>query len=220
MTSNSSYEQQQTSSSGINTVKEMRSRFSGPNVQHSQTLPRNFLSAPQPSQPAFNSSASPTSFDSSAATKVRNASPLPFGRHATTTNKAHYENSYTKTQFHNSLYQPPKGPMQHSIASSARSFSSGGHGGHVNAARRQFGAAHEYHAQPTTTSNSHTATYDAYQQQKQHAHQQQYHEPQHQQQQQHQYNEHVSRSQFRTPAQARHNTAPVFRNVTNFCWCR
>lgn len=209
-TNKSSMYEQSSGSSGATTVKDMRSRFSGPNVQHSQTLPRNFLSAP--AQPYTGSAGSPTSDGS----KVRNASPLPFGRHATTTNKAHFENSYTKTQFHNSLYQPPKGPLQHSITNSANV-----------ANRRQFGRAHEYHAQPQYDSyQQQQSSFNQQQQQPQYQPkylpQQQQQQQQHNQHQQQQYNEHVSRSQFRSPAQPRHNTAPapVFRNVTNFCFCR
>ena len=199
------YEQAKTSS-GINTVREMRSRFSGDNVagqnqqqqQYSQTLPRNFLSAPSQQSPAF--SASPVS-PTLEGTKVRNASPLPFGRHATTTNKANYENSYTKTQFHNKLYQPPKGPLQHSFIN--------------NHVRNQ-------------SLQSRGPQYDSYNSQQQQARQQQYQAPSStqntlQQQNNSMYNEHVSRSHFRSPAQQprQNTTAPVFRNVTNlWCICR
>lgn len=190
-TTKSIFEQSSQQSSG---VKEMRNRFSQPQqLQQSQTLPRNFLAAPSQTGAAFNQAASPT-FDGP--NKVRNASPVPFGRHATTTSKSLFENSYTKTQFHNQLYQPPKGPLQHSFINNRSSSSStsqhfGGRGGGT-------ATAHEYPQQP---------------QQQQHYTQPQQYES-HQPQQQY---EHVSRSHFRSPAQTRFNTAPapVFRNVTN-----
>lgn len=200
------YDQAKTSS-GINTVRDMRSRFSGDNIAgQSQTLPRNFLS-PSQQQPTWNG-CNEASFDGS---KVRNASPLPFGRHATTTNKSLYENSYTKTQFHNKLYQPPKGPLQHSFINNRNSSCSNASTAHNN---NMYTSNHQQQFR-------NSAHYDTHPQQQP---QQQYqasnqHETQNQQQQQ-SYNEHVSRSHFRSPAQPRQNPAPVFRNVTNFCFCR
>lgn len=207
-TQKSMYEQARTSS-GINTVKDMRSRFSGDNISgQSQTLPRNFLSAPQQQQqpaqqPAWNGSSPTAAFEG--ASKVRNASPLPFGRHATTTNKSQFGDSYTKTQFHNKLYQPPKGPLQHSFINNRSASSS------AQQTNRQYRGSAHYDTYPQ---------YDQPQAQQQQP--QQYQQQQGQQQQHTQsYNEHVSRSHFRTPAQhQQHNTAPVFRNVTNFCFCR
>lgn len=242
-TQKSMYDQAQSNnSSGINTVKDMRQKFSGQNISgQSQTLPRNFLSPSQQqqqqvqqsqsqSQVSYNGGSSPIDVNS----KVRNASPLPFGRHATTTNKAHYENSYTKTQFHNKLYQPPKGPLQHSFVNNQRSASQHQFRTAPNVAAVNGGGA--YHAQDNYYQKQQ-------QQQQQTQHQQNYHQARPasqydtyshgQQQQQQQYQpqthntqadqqqyEHVSRSHFRTPAQ-QSNSGPVFRNVTNFvCFCR
>lgn len=215
------------SSSGITTVKDMRNRFSGQNISgQSQTLPRNFLSAPaqqQQQQPAYNGGSPLSPVDANS--KVRNASPLPFGRHATTTNKTHFENSYTKTQFHNKLYQPPKGPLQHSFINNQRSSSHHQVRGAQNGGRGAVQNNYHYQQQQQQSAPRPASHYDTYPQKQQHQDQYNHQEyngqtQNHNQADQHQQYEHVSRSHFRTPAQ-QNNAGPVFRNVTNFClFCR